>query len=299
MKTDAVVFKGSKDGLLIYLDKDTKFENLKTVFNEKVVEARKFFGAASTSIVFKGRNLTGEEQRELLNILETVTDLRVKYPTPEMPLPETPRPRESYITKSTPRSTRPESNMSKSNPRPSQPESNITKSLIKEPRNSGTHQMEARIEREQIERDRQRKEALAQSLRKRVSSQTALLPGKKSQGISSLKGDLVNDTVYHEGSLRSGQKISHNGSVVVLGDVKPGGEIFATGNVIILGALKGLVHAGYNGNTDCYVAALELSPAQMRIANLIVSIPEFRRKSPGGPSYAYIQDGQIYIAPLM
>lgn len=111
-----------------------------------------------------------------------------------------------------------------------------------------------------------------------------------------------NDTIFHRGSIRGGQSINHNGSVVVIGDVNPGGEIIAAGNIIVMGALKGLAHAGSKGNRDCFVAALSLIPSALRIADIITSIAEEYEKKNNKkmlPTYAYIHEGQIYIAPLV
>ena len=107
----------------------------------------------------------------------------------------------------------------------------------------------------------------------------------------------VYNTSYHQGGLRSGQSIRYSGSVVVIGDVNPGSEIVAEGHVIVLGALKGMVHAGCTGNEDCFVSALVFWPTQLRIANIITYIPNDKKKKE--PACAYIQEGQVFIAPLM
>jgi len=104
---------------------------------------------------------------------------------------------------------------------------------------------------------------------------------------------------FHKGTLRSGQNINYNGSVVVIGDVNPGGEIFAEGNIIVIGAVKGMVHAGCGGDKSCFVFALNLSPTQLRIADMIAYIPpELLKKNRDGASYAFIENGQIYIKTM-
>lgn len=108
------------------------------------------------------------------------------------------------------------------------------------------------------------------------------------------------ETAYHNGGLRSGQSLKFNGSVVVLGDVNPGSEIVASGNVIVLGALKGMAHAGAGGDTSSFVSALALQPTQLRIANIITSIPSAPKKKnePPTPSIAYVKEGQVFVGPL-
>lgn len=57
------------------------------------------------------------------------------------------------------------------------------------------------------------------------------------------------------GMLRSGQVLHHEGNLLFLGDVNPGGTITCSGDIYILGALKGMAHAGINGNQEAIIAA--------------------------------------------
>ncbi len=115
-----------------------------------------------------------------------------------------------------------------------------------------------------------------------------------SEALTTAKKNL---TTYHKGSVRSGQSIRFPGSIVVWGDVNPGGELIAEGNIIVLGMLKGLAHAGCTGSHDCFVAALNMRPTQLRIAELIACFPE--EEITAAPQCAYIKDGQIYVEPLL
>ena len=111
---------------------------------------------------------------------------------------------------------------------------------------------------------------------------------------------IQSNTAYHHGGLRSGQSLKFKGSVVILGDANPGSEIVADGNVIVLGALKGMAHAGAGGDTASFVSALALQPTQLRIANIITSVPPppKGKKEPPKPSIAYVKDGKVFIGPL-
>lgn len=103
-------------------------------------------------------------------------------------------------------------------------------------------------------------------------------------------------TKFYRGTVRSGQLINFDGNLVVIGDVNPGGEIVATGNVVIMGSLRGIVHAGANGNKEAIVVALNLQPTQLRIADVITRSPD--EKDNGGqfiPELAYIKDDIVYI----
>ncbi|MCL2373449.1 MAG: septum site-determining protein MinC [Defluviitaleaceae bacterium] len=106
----------------------------------------------------------------------------------------------------------------------------------------------------------------------------------------------IHETAFYNSGLRSGQSINFHGSVVIRGDVNPGSEVVADGNVIILGALKGMAHAGANGDESCFVSALTLRPTQLRIGKLITYVPEQNTKNT--PSYAYVRGDEVFIAAL-
>ncbi len=65
----------------------------------------------------------------------------------------------------------------------------------------------------------------------------------------------ISETKFHKGSLRSGQKLETEGSLVILGDVNSGAEVIASDNIVVLGALRGLAHAGAKGNKQAIIAA--------------------------------------------
>ena len=92
-------------------------------------------------------------------------------------------------------------------------------------------------------------------------------------------------------TLRSGSSVQHGGHVVVIGDINPGAEIIAGGNVIVWGRLRGMVHAGAQGNEQAVVCALDLSPTQLRIAGAIALAPKRRGKPQ--PEMARLQNSQV------
>lgn len=61
---------------------------------------------------------------------------------------------------------------------------------------------------------------------------------------------------FIKGTLRSGQVLESETSIIILGDVNPGATVVSKGNVVVLGALKGTIHAGATGNEASFVAAL-------------------------------------------
>ena len=105
-------------------------------------------------------------------------------------------------------------------------------------------------------------------------------------------------TKFHKGSLRNGQTLEFDGSLVLLGDVNPGAEVKATGNIIVLGQLRGIAHAGCNGLTDAFIAAIHMLPVQLRIADIITRFPNEEKRNIKPAEYAFVQEGQIFVMPL-
>ncbi len=121
----------------------------------------------------------------------------------------------------------------------------------------------------------------------------------KSLGLSSItrtfnKEIAVSETKFHRGSLRSGQKMESEGSLVILGDVNSGAEVMASDNIVVLGALRGLAHAGAKGNKQAIISAGLLDTVQIRIANIIKEID--REEEPlHKQAYVSIIDNEIVI----
>ena len=102
-------------------------------------------------------------------------------------------------------------------------------------------------------------------------------------------------TKFYRGTLRSGQLLKFHGNIIVIGDANPASEIVASGNVIVLGTLRGIVHAGATGNKDAVVAAFNLQPTQLRIADVITRPPEEKIVKASMPEIAFVKDDKVYI----
>ena len=90
----------------------------------------------------------------------------------------------------------------------------------------------------------------------------------------------VSETKYINYSIRSGQIEEYSGSLVIMGDVNAGGEVIAGGNIAIVGSLRGVAHAGANGNTKAIITANNIDITQVRIANQVKEIEEKIEKCP-------------------
>ena len=90
----------------------------------------------------------------------------------------------------------------------------------------------------------------------------------------------ISETKYIQNSIRSGQREEYPGSLVIFGDVNAGGEVIAGGNVAITGTLRGVAHAGANGNMSALISANSIDVTQIRIGNLVKEVEEKIDKSP-------------------
>lgn len=102
-------------------------------------------------------------------------------------------------------------------------------------------------------------------------------------------GVLINRT------LRSGRVIHSRGHVVVLGDVNAGAKVIAIGDVIVWGKLRGVVHAGAEGNANAVVCALDMTPSQLRIAGYFAVSPQEVKGRRVKPEIASIKNEQITV----
>ncbi|HAN10665.1 MAG TPA: septum site-determining protein MinC [Clostridiales bacterium] len=209
-KENIVLFKGTKDGIIVLLDNTVSFDIIKEQLEQKISDAKDFFGGIKSNIFLDGRELNDGEEKELVSIISNKMNVNVE----------------------------------------------CIKKLNKE---------------------------------KRLKDKDSLI-------FENGFGEI--NTKFHKGTLRSGQKVIYDGSVVILGDVNPGSEITATGNIIVLGALKGIVHAGCQGG-KAFVTALKMNPVQLRIGDIIGRAADKKdKKTEAIAELAYIDDNMIYIEPI-
>ena len=111
-------------------------------------------------------------------------------------------------------------------------------------------------------------------------------------------------TLYIHRTLRSGQSISSEGNIVIIGDVNPGAEIIAKGDITVWGILAGIAHAGSDGNNYSKIRALKLNAIQIRIGNVFarrpdtVNTPYIHRTDTYVPEEARISKNHIMIYKL-
>ncbi len=221
---NSVVIKGNKYGIIVMLDASLPFDELKQTVAEKFTESAKFFKKASMGISFEGRELADDEIKELLDIIESNTDINIVCV------------------------------------------------------------MDSNVEREE-------------QFKRAIEEQSA---EAASAAASAYRG---NDGQFYRGTLRSGQVLESDSSIVILGDVNPGAKVVSSGNVVVLGALKGTVYAGVTGNEASFVVALEMSPMQIRIGDIIARCSDTQgktkqKKVKPETKIAFVENENIYIEPL-
>ena len=111
-------------------------------------------------------------------------------------------------------------------------------------------------------------------------------------------------TLYLRKTIRSGQSISSDGNIIVIGDVNPGAEIIAKGDITVWGILGGIAHAGSDGNNYARIRALKLNPVQIRIGEVFarrpdtVNLPYIQKSCEYVPEEAFTYKGSIVIRKL-
>ena len=106
------------------------------------------------------------------------------------------------------------------------------------------------------------------------------------------------DDILHEGTVRSGERISSNGNLCIIGDVNPGAIILARKNIFVWGKLLGIASAGKDGDNKSSISSLYLNPLQLRIADIIAIGPKDKPKN-SYPEIAVIDNQTILIKPYI
>jgi len=102
--------------------------------------------------------------------------------------------------------------------------------------------------------------------------------------------------MFHQGTLRSGDYLQSDRSILIYGDVNPGATVSSCGDILIWGRLRGVAHAGADGSTQARIIALQLRPLQLRIADAVARGPD-DHPQPGLAEQASLRNGVIKIDP--
>ncbi|MBD5449916.1 MAG: septum site-determining protein MinC [Lachnospiraceae bacterium] len=212
-----VIIKSFQNGLSIYLDDEMPFAQLLEEIAFKFKESAHFFKDASMVLSFEGRNLSDQEERQIVNTITANSALNVMCI------------------------------MGKNE--------ETNKNFVK-------------------------------ALQKVTYHQQAM----------------ENAGQFYKGTLKDGQVLETEHSMIVLGDVYPGASIISNKDIVVLGGLYGQAYAGGNGDEGHFVVALEMSPEKLKIGDFKYKTSEKQSKWPikpkVQPKIAYVQDGRVIIEPI-
>lgn len=209
---NAVFIKGTKNGIIVKLDSETPFEEIKSQLAVKFEETADFFKAANLALSFEGRELTAREIDEVVEIIEKHSKIHIIC---------------------------------------------------------------------LVDNDKFHEKVFEDAIQDKINE------------LSAQTGQ------FYKGTLRSGQVFESESSVIILGDVNPGAKVIAKGNVVVLGALKGNIFAGANGNENCFVAALDMNPMQIRIGDVLARCADNAKPEKNVfPKIAFVENGSIFIEKI-
>ena len=113
---------------------------------------------------------------------------------------------------------------------------------------------------------------------------------------------LENAGQFYKGTLKDGQILETENSIIVLGDVYPGACVISSKDIVVLGGLYGQAYAGGNGEEGHFVVALEMSPEKLKIGDFKYKTSEKQSKwsiKPKiQPKIAYVNDARVTLAPI-
>lgn len=112
----------------------------------------------------------------------------------------------------------------------------------------------------------------------------------------------ANEGQFYRGTLKNGQILETESSIVIIGDVNPGSAIISTKDIIILGGLYGAAYAGANGSEGHFIVALEMSPEKLTIGDFKYKtkekISKWSIRMKIQPKIAFVKNGQVVTEPV-
>lgn len=124
---------------------------------------------------------------------------------------------------------------------------------------------------------------------------------KAIQQLEYRNGTEDNEGHFYKGTLKNGQILETESSIVVLGDVYPGSAIISTKDIVILGGLFGKAYAGGNGSEGHFVVALEMAPERLQIGDFKYKNDRQMKwsiKPKVQPKIAYVKGNRVVMEPI-
>ena len=127
-----------------------------------------------------------------------------------------------------------------------------------------------------------------------VQQNDSVRPLVDSQDTSGNLTPSLAEPLYLQSTVRSGVEIRHPGTIVIYGDLNPGGKAIAAGDILVWGRLRGIAHAGAQGNHQCRITALRMEFTQLRIADAVARPPKLRPRR-WSPELAFVTTDGIKL----
>lgn len=277
---DIVSFKGARDGIKIIFDKDIDFNMLCDFLITKIQSSGKFFDNCKSDIIFEGRIFTDIEEEKVVNIIDTLTTMEIL----SLKILDL----DGNLIKN--------KYKLKNNVKDNDIKDNLVEDINVEIA-IGVGVSEALCSKKLDAMDINTEKGKFKEKNKKeldLSNNSISIEDL----MEALEDPEVCLTKIHKGSLRGGQVLKFDGSVVIFGGVNAGAEVKATGSIIVLGQLKGIAHAGCNGDEKAFVSALYLDPVQIRIGKTVTAFPSRSKDEIGSAEYAYLDNGNPCVRPL-
>lgn len=108
---------------------------------------------------------------------------------------------------------------------------------------------------------------------------------------------------FYKGSLKNGQSIETERSIIIVGNVFEGCSVYSAKDIVILGTLEGEAYAGAGGDNNHFIAALEMCPSLLRIGDYTYRPEHVRHsiwkpKPKPVPMIACAYNNEILVKPI-
>lgn len=105
-------------------------------------------------------------------------------------------------------------------------------------------------------------------------------------------------------NLKSGDTVTSETSLIILGDIKKNSSAVARGNIIVYGSIEGECYAGYDKNPNAYIVSMDIDSDEINIGGTLGKASYERKKKIFShsdflePLITYIYDNEIHTEPL-
>lgn len=156
-----------------------------------------------------------------------------------------------------------------------------------------------------LEKDEEKEEAqyraITQVLKERPKD-TEVSPEPDPSQVRPQGPESIGSADVFQGSVRNGQKVFSDRSVLILGDVEPLAEVSCSGSIFIAGCALGRLHAGLGMAPGSFAAALVLKPQVLEVCGH-KGVTGIRKTAMDdsysiSPQIAVVEDGHLKLTGM-